>query len=208
MPYDDLPNDGWERTSNNPFSWNEEDEEMRREHADPLAGGRGLVYGLLLGLALWAVVGAVWFVVDQVRAEAAPLPVPTATVPLTAYVERPAPSSPARPGPTVTVTVTRTAQPASRGRTAPLRASDEAFLRCVVQRESRGDPRAENPTSTASGLFQFLDGTWQAYSAEAGIGEQYRRASAAPASVQWALARWVVKEKGKYPWHYPPRPCP
>lgn len=33
----------------------------------------------------------------------------------------------------------------------------------VLQRESRGDPRAENPTSTASGLWQFLDSTWAGY---------------------------------------------
>jgi len=30
----------------------------------------------------------------------------------------------------------------------------------VINRESRGDPRAKNPTSTASGLFQFLSSWW------------------------------------------------
>lgn len=30
----------------------------------------------------------------------------------------------------------------------------------VIHRESRGDPRAKNPASTASGLFQFLSSWW------------------------------------------------
>jgi hypothetical protein len=51
----------------------------------------------------------------------------------------------------------------------------------VLMRESRGDPLAENPTSSASGLWQFLDSTW------AGFGG-YARASHAPPSVQNAKA--------------------
>ena len=31
----------------------------------------------------------------------------------------------------------------------------------IIRRESRGWPEAKNPKSTASGLFQFLDGTFQ-----------------------------------------------
>lgn len=31
---------------------------------------------------------------------------------------------------------------------------------CVIWGESRGDPGADNPTSTARGLWQFLKGTW------------------------------------------------
>ena len=37
----------------------------------------------------------------------------------------------------------------------------------IVQKESGWDPNAQNPTSTAYGLFQFLDSTW----AETGIGK-------------------------------------
>jgi hypothetical protein len=51
----------------------------------------------------------------------------------------------------------------------------------VMMRESRGDIRAENPTSSASGKWQFLDSTW------AGFGG-YARASHAPESVQDAKA--------------------
>lgn len=33
----------------------------------------------------------------------------------------------------------------------------------ILQRESKGDPTAQNPTSTASGLWQDLDSTWGGY---------------------------------------------
>lgn len=36
-----------------------------------------------------------------------------------------------------------------------------AFAECVSDRESGGDYRAENPTSTASGRWQFLDSRWR-----------------------------------------------
>ena len=31
---------------------------------------------------------------------------------------------------------------------------------CIMQHESRGNPNAKNPRSSAAGLFQFLRGTW------------------------------------------------
>lgn len=37
--------------------------------------------------------------------------------------------------------------------------SDET-LDCIIHIESRGNPRAKAPTSSATGLFQFLDATW------------------------------------------------
>ncbi len=55
---------------------------------------------------------------------------------------------------------------------------------CVLARESGGDPRAENPVSTASGLWQFVDGTWGGYGG-------YSHASYAPVSVQNDRARQV-----------------
>lgn len=37
----------------------------------------------------------------------------------------------------------------------------EAFRRCVVQRESRGNYRAANTSSSARGAYQFLDRSWR-----------------------------------------------
>jgi hypothetical protein len=54
----------------------------------------------------------------------------------------------------------------------------------VMMRESRGDIRAENPVSTASGKWQFLDSTWGGYGG-------YSHAADAPESVQDARAREV-----------------
>lgn len=129
----------------------------------------------------------------------APVPTETVYVPLERVVPGPTVTVTAKPKPQPTVTVTAKAS-RSRDRSTVERPGVDAFLRCVIAHESGGDPKAENPTSTASGLYQFLDGTWQAYARESGIGDQYRRASSAPASVQTALARWVVVNKGKYPW--------
>lgn len=42
----------------------------------------------------------------------------------------------------------------------------------IVQCESRGDPDAVNPYSGASGLFQFMPGTWAVASVQAGVGDR------------------------------------
>lgn len=47
----------------------------------------------------------------------------------------------------------------------------------ILECESGGNPKAENPRSSASGLWQFLDSTWDHYGG-------YHHASDAPASVQ------------------------
>lgn len=52
----------------------------------------------------------------------------------------------------------------------------------VKMRESRGDYRAENPRSTASGAWQFIDSTWAGYGG-------YAHASDAPPELQDQRAR-------------------
>ena len=52
----------------------------------------------------------------------------------------------------------------------------------VMMRESRGNITAQNPTSTASGKWQFLDSTWGGYGG-------YAKARHAPESVQDERAR-------------------
>jgi hypothetical protein len=54
----------------------------------------------------------------------------------------------------------------------------------VMMRESGGSLTAENPVSTASGKWQFLDSTWDGYGG-------YAHASDAPESVQDARAAQV-----------------
>lgn len=53
---------------------------------------------------------------------------------------------------------------------------------CVMMRESGGSLTAQNPTSTASGKWQFVNGTWGGYGG-------YAEAWQAPESVQDARAR-------------------
>lgn len=83
-------------------------------------------------------------------------------------------------------------------RSAPF--ADVRFLRCVIAHESGGNPRAENPTSTASGLFQFIDGTWRHYAQRVPAARKYRHASDAPAAIQWQVALLAVKWNGHGHW--------
>ena len=69
----------------------------------------------------------------------------------------------------------------------------EAFLACVVQAESGGDPTAQNPTSSASGLFGDLDSTWGGYGG-------YQHAREAPPAVQWQMNEALYDEAGRSPW--------
>lgn len=52
----------------------------------------------------------------------------------------------------------------------------------VLRRESGGNPTAQNPHSTASGLWQVLDSTWRNYAG-------YAKARLAPVDVQNDFAR-------------------
>lgn len=62
--------------------------------------------------------------------------------------------------------------------------------------ESGGDYTAQNPTSSASGAYQFLDSTWRGIPGTSG----YARAKFAPASVQDAAAIWLYQQAGTSPW--------
>lgn len=44
---------------------------------------------------------------------------------------------------------------------ARIPAAWEPFRDCVVNRESHGNPRAQNPVSSAQGKYQFLDNNWR-----------------------------------------------
>ena len=81
------------------------------------------------------------------------------------------------------------------------------FLTCVRHHESdRGAyPHingygAQNPDSTASGAYQFVDGTWRNVSAKAGY-PGYATAAHAPWYVQDAVALWLYNNGGKSAWN-------
>lgn len=76
---------------------------------------------------------------------------------------------------------------------------DEAgrtWARRVMACESGGNPDAENPVSTASGLFQFLDSTW----AWASEGAGFRNADVYDASTHVAVAAWLYYNVGPSQW--------
>lgn len=94
------------------------------------------------------------------------------------------------PPPPPTTTTTTTAPPPPAPAPAPAPAAEPATGRCggdlppcyVMMRESGGNIRAQNPTSSASGKWQFIASTWAGYGG-------YAEAYLAPESVQDAKAR-------------------
>jgi LysM repeat protein len=68
------------------------------------------------------------------------------------------------------------------------------FEACVIQRESGGNPDAQNPDSTASGLFGFLNTTWTAVTGLPGPARDYSVAA------QDAAFAKAFAEDGTAPW--------
>jgi len=68
-----------------------------------------------------------------------------------------------------------------------------AILARIKMCESGGSYTAQNPSSSASGAYQFIDGTWAGYGG-------YSRALYAPPAVQDAKALIVYKQSGTGPW--------
>jgi muramidase (phage lysozyme) len=79
---------------------------------------------------------------------------------------------------------------------------------CIRKHESisAGHYNAENPISTASGAYQFLDGTWQGNAKWTKVNGKYvargyARASDAPSWVQDAVFIHSIKGGGIKAWH-------
>lgn len=84
-----------------------------------------------------------------------------------------------------------------------MRIHNHPFLVCVRNHESAtaGLYAAQNPTSSASGAYQFIDGTWRTVASRAGHGG-YARAVYAPANVQDAVAYDTAIVRGeRYHWN-------
>jgi phage-related protein len=60
----------------------------------------------------------------------------------------------------------------------------------VISHESGWNPQAQNPTSSASGLFQMIDSTWHAYG-----NHQYAHMKDAPAADQGMAGRRYIAER-------------
>lgn len=70
----------------------------------------------------------------------------------------------------------------------------EKILATIRTQESGGNYGAQNPSSTASGAYQFIDSTWQALTAKYGIGVGYPKAKLAPPEIQDAVAAKYAQE--------------
>jgi LysM repeat protein len=75
-------------------------------------------------------------------------------------------------------------------------AADGVNWDAIIACESGGNPKAVNPSSTASGLFQFLDSSWRAY----GGGQYAARAKDATPDQQYAVANKAFAMSGLSPW--------
>lgn len=74
-------------------------------------------------------------------------------------------------------------------------------LTCIRRHESdsAGGYAAQNPRSSASGAYQFIDSTWRSASARAGH-PGYARAKYAPWYVQDAVALYTINHGGRSHW--------
>jgi hypothetical protein len=60
--------------------------------------------------------------------------------------------------------------------------------------------QAQNRYSSASGAYQYVDGTWASQSTAAGYGRMYAKAKYAPVAVQDAVAYYTITHGGTGPW--------
>lgn len=68
------------------------------------------------------------------------------------------------------------------------------ILSTIRNKESGGNYQAQARGSSASGAYQFIDGTWQSLTRRFNIGTEFRRAVEAPPNVQDALAAAYVND--------------
>lgn len=66
--------------------------------------------------------------------------------------------------------------------------------------ESRNNPLAKNPHSTAKGIYQFLDGTWRSY-AQRYWGAEWVNKSVLDEEDNRELGEWVIDNYGTADWN-------
>lgn len=74
----------------------------------------------------------------------------------------------------------------------------EAFLLALIGGRESSDnyTLCKNTLSTASGRYQFIDGTWRTVSQATGVGTNYARACLAPPVDQDYNALWLLRNYG------------
>lgn len=96
--------------------------------------------------------------------------------------------------------VSRSTHPSSAGVADPAPAtsagniSASGYQACVIRAESGGNPDAINPSSGASGLYGFLDSTWQSVTGLPGAARDYSPAT------QTAAFLKLYAQAGRSPW--------
>ncbi len=76
---------------------------------------------------------------------------------------------------------------------------DLALMAKIIQCESGGNPRAQNPRSSASGLGQFLDSTWASNAPS--LGYEPTRAASYDVTAGARVMAKVMSEQGTSPWN-------
>lgn len=69
-----------------------------------------------------------------------------------------------------------------------VKGGSQKVLANIRRLESGGDYTAQNPNSTASGAYQFIDDTWKTLTKRYGVGTEYAKAKLAPAAIQDEIA--------------------
>lgn len=83
--------------------------------------------------------------------------------------------------------------------------SNLGVLEAVAWCESRNDPKAKNPNSTASGRFQFLKSSWDYYGKKL-WGDELKNKNVFDYEDNTELAVWVYNRNGLVDWEAS-KPC-
>ena len=79
-------------------------------------------------------------------------------------------------------------------------AGEVGIALCIMAAESGGNPNAENPRSSAAGLFQFLKSTWDSMVPGDVTGGSYSSGQVFNAEANIRAAAWLSQNVGWSQW--------